>query len=175
MQLFLPLAPIVLILLFLVLGFLVTLIEFGIMGYAYERLGLSAHTVFWLLLLSLVGSAINIPLFQLPPEHVMSGRIIYDYGIPYVVPSIEHWPGTVVAINVGGAVVPVCLSLYLLLQHRVFFRALLATVLVTIVVHMLAHPVPGVGIAIPLFIPPIVTAVAAWMFGGPDQAPVAYI
>ncbi len=140
---FFPLgAPFVLALLFLV-SLLMTLIEVGILGYAYEKLGINHRYVFVLLLLSLLGSYVNIPVAELPAEPVLSGQVVSYYGVGYIVPVVEQWPRTILAVNVGGAIVPTLLSAYLLVKHGRYARSLLGVVIVTLVVHWLAQPVRG--------------------------------
>ncbi len=165
-----------LILAFLVLFMVVVvLVEIDILKYAYERMGIPSRYVLTVLLLSLLGSAINIPVAEFPPERVVSGRVVHFYGIPYVIPEVREWPGTVLAVNVGGALIPVILSLYLLFKNKTYLRAILAVAVVTLVAHWLATPVRGVGISLPIFIPPIVAAGAGLVFGWPQPAPLAYI
>jgi uncharacterized membrane protein len=63
----------------------------------------------------------------------------------------------------------------LLFKHDQIGRTLLAVAVVTAVVHWTARPLKGVGIAVPMFIPPAVAAVTALVIS-PDAAPVvAYI
>jgi len=69
-----------------------------------------------------------------------------------VVPVVIEWPGTVVAVNVGGAVIPTLLSLYLLFKNHLWIRGIVTTALVAVIVYMLAYPVQGVGIAVPIFV-----------------------
>lgn len=73
-------------------------------------------------------------------------------------------------MNVGGALIPVTLSLYLLVKNRLFQRAILAVAVVALVDHLLAVPVRGVGITVPVFVPPISAALAAMVLGW-RQAP----
>jgi len=51
----------------------------------------------------------------------------------------------------------------------------IATAIVALVLHWLAHPVPGIGIAVPVFFPAIVTAVVALLLSRGNAAPLAYI
>src|SRR6266511_3011425 len=172
---FFPLgAPFVLALLFLA-SLLMTLIEVGILGYAYEKLGINHRYVFVLLLLSLLGSYVNIPVAELPAEPVLSGQVVSYYGVAYIVPVVEQWPRTIVAVNVGGAIVPTLLSAYLLVKHGRYGRSLLGVVIVTLVVHWLAQPVKGIGIAVPVFIPPVAAAITALVLSRRAAAPIAYI
>ena len=93
----------------------------------------------------------------------------------YVVPEVSGWQGTVVAINVGGAVIPTLLSLYLMRKNRLYLRGLLAIGIVVFVVHALAYPVKGVGIAEPVFVPPIISTMVALLFSRRYAPPLAYI
>jgi len=172
---FFPLAAPILLAFFLLLLLLIGFIEVGLIGYAYEKIGIDRRWVFSLLVLSLLGSYVNIPVAELPAEQMMSGRVIEFFGMRYVVPMVENWPRTVVAVNVGGAVVPILLSVYLLLRSGMVGRAALAVAIVAAVVHALARPVPGVGIGVPTFVPPLVAATTGLLLS-PRSAPVlAYV
>ena len=154
---------------------LIAVIELGLLKYAYERMGIPPRYVFGVLLLSLLGSGINIPVAQLAPERMVADEYVDHHGMRYVVPANRDTPGTIIAVNVGGALVPVILSIYLLMKNRFWIRAILATAVVTAVVHAFAQPVRGLGISVPTFIPPIVAAVAAMIFGWRHAPPLAYI
>jgi len=172
---FFPLTVLFIIGFFLFLIFLFIFVQIGLISYAYERIGLSAHVVFPLLLLSLFGSAINIPVTQVRGGPVASQRVVDFFGVRYVVPFIGQREHTVVAVNLGGAVVPTLISLYLLFTTGLFVRGLLGIAIVSAIVHRLARPISGVGIAVPLFVPPLIAA-ATGLILAQDQAPaLAYI
>ena len=143
--------------------------------FAYTSLGVSSGTALFLLFGSLIGSIFNIPVVQLPPEQVMSNQIIDFFGMRYEVPVVTHWQGTVIAVNVGGAVIPTLLSLYLLFKRDLWVRGIIATAIVAVVLHWLANPVPGLGIAVPVFVPVVTTAAVALLLSRKDAAPLAYI
>ena len=172
---YIPLATPFFIALFLTFAFLVVLIEFRILRYAYEKVGVDRRYMFILLLASYLGSYINIPVAQLPPEQLVSPGIIDFFGMQYIVPAVVERPGTVIAINFGGAVIPVILSIYLIVRNKLYSESVLAVGIVTVVVHLMAYPVPGVGIAEPMFIPPLLTAVVALVISRQHAAPLAYI
>jgi uncharacterized membrane protein len=171
---FFPLTPLFL-LAALLLAMVVAFVQVGILRYAYERIGIPRRYVFAVLMASLLGSYVNIPVAELPPERVLSNQVVSFYGIEYVIPSVEQWPGTIVAVNVGGAVVPTLLSLYLLFKRRLFAPGLLAVAIVAAVVHAVAHPVRGVGISVPVFVPPLVAAATAILIARRAAPAVAYI
>jgi uncharacterized membrane protein len=153
---------------------LVILIEVNILRYAYTRLGVSAQTAFLLLLASLLGSYVNIPVWEFPEELVRAGREVVYHGTYYVVPVVEQFPGTIVAVNVGGALIPTALSLYLLAKNDLWWPGIITTAIVTLLVHLLAQPVEGVGITVPIFVPPVITAMTALLISGHHAAAVAY-
>jgi uncharacterized membrane protein len=154
---------------------IVVLIQIHVLQYAYTKLGLSSGIALLLLLASLIGSYFNIPLTELPEREVRSGQVVEFFGMRYVVPVVVDWPRTVIAVNVGGAVIPVLLSLYLLLKNWIWSSAGVATLVVTVACYLLAQPVPGIGIAIPALIPPIIAATVALLVARPNVAAVAYI
>ena|ERR1051326_984146 len=153
----------------------IALIEVGLLKYAYERMGVPPRYVLAVLLLSLFGSAVNIPVAQLPPEEMVSGGVVNFFGVSYIVPIVRESPGTIIAVNVGGALIPVILSIYLLIKNRLFGRGVLAVAVVSIIVHSMAYPVRGVGVSVPIFIPPLVAALAAVILNWRQAAPLAYI
>jgi len=170
-----PIALPFLLILFFAFLVLLILVEIGILGYAYQRLGINRRYVFALLLLSLLGSYINIPVYQLPPETLHTqGRVTF-YGIQHIIPLVSHWPGTIIAVNLGGAVIPTFLSIYLIFKNRLFWQALLGIAIVALVVHHVAQPVRGVGIAEPIFIPPLVATGAALLISRRLAPALAYI
>jgi uncharacterized membrane protein len=66
-------------------------------------------------------------------------------------------------------------SLYLINKKRLYVKGFFATAIIAAVSHLLAHPVPGLGIAVPTFIPPLVTAAAVLLISRAEAAPLAYI
>ena len=154
---------------------LVAFVEVGALRYAYLRLGVSPRAAMFLLLASLLGSYINIPIAQLPEREVSTGQVITVFGTEYIIPALTAWPGTVIAVNIGGAAVPTVLSLWLLGRNWIWARGVVAVAAVAVVCHYLAHPVPGLGIAIPSFVPPISATVVALVLSPRYAAPLAYI
>ena len=172
---YLPLTPgFFSILVFLAVG-LIILIQLRILRYAYMRLGVGPGAAMLLLVGSLIGSYFNIPVTVLPGPSVMSGQIVDFYGMRYAVPVVVSWPGTVVAVNVGGAVIPTIMSTYLVIRYQLWLKAAVATAAIAIIIHSMATPVPGVGIAVPVFAPVVATAILAFILSREYAPPLAYI
>ena len=172
---YLPITPGLFSLLVLLAGILIILIQLGILRYAYMRLGVGPGTALLLLFGSLIGSYFNIPITVLPGHTIRSGEIVDFFGMRYVVPVVTAWPGTVLAVNVGGAIIPTLMSIYLVLRYRLWLRAVIAIAVIAAVIHLLASPVRGVGIAVPVFVPVVVTAILAFLLSREYAAPLAYI
>jgi uncharacterized membrane protein len=172
---YLPLSPTFFALLVGLFLVVLVLIQIGVLRFAYTRLGVSSGAALMLLLGSLVGSYINIPVWALPEQEVQSGREVVFYGMHYIVPVLVDRPGTVIAVNVGGAVIPVLLSAYLLFKNAMWVRGIIATAIIAAIIHTMATPVPGVGIAVPIFVPPIATAIVAVIVARAHAAVLAYV
>ena len=112
---------------------------------------------------------------ELPPERIVSHEVIHFFGMRCRVPVVTHWAGTVIAVNVGGAVIPTLMSVYLLIKRELWVKGLIATAVVALVIHWMADPVPGLGIAVPIFMPVLVTAIVAVILTREESAPLAYI
>ena len=172
---YLPLTPGFFSILLVLLAGLIILIQLRILRYAYMRLGVGPGTALFLLFGSLIGSYFNIPIAVLPGKPVMAGQIIEFYGMRYVVPTVVSWPGTVLAVNVGGAVIPTLMSTYLVIRYQLWLKAAIATAVIAVVIHSMATPVPGIGIAVPVFAPVVITAIIAFILSREYAAPLAYI
>ncbi len=159
---------------FFLLVFLLTFIQLQLITLSFERLGLSPQATLTMLLGSLLGSWINLPLFRIrsqpPPEIVET-----PFGLlrPPAVPFTGY---TVIAVNVGGCLVPLLFSAYLM--HRLdlpLAPLALGTALVAGVSYLLSRPIPGMGIGMPILAAPLAAALVAILLGDEYRAPFAYI
>lgn len=112
---YLPMTPGLFSILVILLAGLVILVQLRILRYAYMRLGVGPGVALLLLFGSLIGSYFNIPVTVLPGTQMRSGEIVEFFGMRYVVPLVTQWPGTVLAVNIGGAVIPTLMSAYLVI------------------------------------------------------------
>jgi uncharacterized membrane protein len=169
-----------------VMFLLIAFVYLNLAEHVFRLLGLSPMGAFLVLGGSLLGSMVNIPLTRQRIKLVDPRAEQMRPWMRWMLPIVHYHPPAVVdqvvAVNVGGAIVPVVFSAYLLtVANTRLVATLAATVIVVIVAKLLARPMPGVGVTIPTFIPPLVAAVAArilvQLMGGPldAAAPVAYI
>jgi uncharacterized membrane protein len=171
-----PFSPLHLLLFILALAFLVALVQVGAITIAFDKLGLSAGSGFLLLFGSLFGSAINVPLFSIQTQQPPSAeQIRLFYGLLRLPPS-EVTDRTVIAVNVGGCVIPVTFSLYLLVHNSLNLGlVILGVCLVAAIAYTVSRPIRGVGIGMPVFIAPISAALIALLLDPHESAPMAYI
>jgi uncharacterized membrane protein len=169
-----PLTLPVLLVLLAVLLALTFLAVLRVLQFAYSQLGIAPRYFFTWLFLSLAGSYVNLPIMRFSPEQMTRLEEIPFYGVPYVIPTVETWPGTILAVNVGGAIIPVLLSLVLIAKNRLWRNAAWGVAVVSLACYLLAEPVPGLGIAIPVFYPPVIAAIVALLLSRRFAAPLAY-
>jgi len=72
-------------------------------------------------------------------------------------------------------VIPLFLSVYLTLKNKIHAPALLGVAVVSLIVHLMAYPVRGVGIAVPIFIPPISATIVGILLSRRYAPALAYI
>lgn len=159
----------------IILIVLFTFIEVGVIEAAYERLGMSHRMASVLLLAMILGSYINIPLVTFPTRDIVHDRIVHFWGMAYVVPSVVYVNCTEIAINVGGALIPILMCEYLLLRQRILLKPLLAVLIVTPIVYSASRVVLGVGVAVPTLIPGVVAVIIAWMLDRASSPVIAYV
>lgn len=162
----------VLLIIILVFGF--GALFLGVILSAFMKIGFSAGDALLILLLSLIGSSINIPLAKLKSDApVVTDSYVRFFGVSYRVPIRRLTRNeTILAVNVGGAIIPVLISAYLLTQFpSSTLMAGAGILIVTLVTHAVAKPIRGIGIATPALIPPLTAAVAAFFLPSIIQNP----
>ncbi len=131
---------------------------------AFTRIGFSWGQALFVLLASLLGSSINIPVTSLQcTVPLVQERYVRQFGITYRVPVFGNLScSTLLAVNVGGALIPTVISLALIYRFPQSLPfALAAVAFVAILTHLVARPVRGLGIVTPALLPPLSAALAA--------------
>lgn len=150
--------------LLLLLSISISFLFFGLVSSAFAKLGFSWSDAFMLLFLSLIGSNVNIPLTTLQTEVLIpNNNFVKVFGVNYRVPFKESFvTKTTVAMNIGGAVIPILVSVYLLtLFPKALIYCIYAIVIVAIITKLVARPVKGVGIVTPALLPPLAAALSS--------------
>ena len=141
----------------------------------FQKLGLSPSSAFLLLAGSLAGSLINLPLFTIASGNTRDYDASFFHGL--LRGRISEYTGTtIIAVNVGGCIIPALFSVYLLFHGNPGVSdALLATGVVTIISFMFSRTIPGLGVGMPILIAPVSAATVAILLNPEYSAPLAYI
>jgi uncharacterized membrane protein len=158
---------------------ILVLVFFGVIGLAFSGVGFNPIMVVALLLGTLIGSLINIPLFKIENSvPIVREEFINFFGLSYRVPRIHYDVSvTTIAVNVGGALIPSVACVYLLVQSTpmTIVYSLIGVAIVAAVTKLLARPVKGVGIMTPAFVSPVIAAIVAVVIAPGSALVVAYV
>jgi len=137
-------------------------------GLLIENVGIPQEYFWAVTLLSLIGSFVNIPLMVLKSDNpVPQIKQVESFGITYEIPEIDApQKETHVMINIGGAIIPTIISLYLLIfsipgcaddLFLTYVKILIVLFVVSVSTHQSAQIVEGLGITTPAWGPPTMT------------------
>lgn len=161
---------------YFVFAILLLLVLFFVIFYSFKILGFTPLQIVLITFLSLIGANINIPVATIRSrEPIVLIKSYTFFGMEFYVPFYSY-ENVTVAVNVGGALIPVLASAYLFLLHlNMWFPILISVIISTLFIHAIARPVKGLGIVTPFFIPPIFAALLGIVLGGQMAPVVAYI
>jgi uncharacterized membrane protein len=128
-----------------------------------------------------VGGFINIPVKRLIRSQQVSLHPLAIFGLSGVWPQLRRVrQETVIAVNVGGCLIPTALAVYELAHliasgTQTLFAVAIAGAINCAACYLLARPVVGVGIMMPGLIPPLISAALAIVLAPDQAAPVAFV
>jgi uncharacterized membrane protein len=167
-----PLSVVVILLFIALVILLIPLLVLGMIGAAFTRLGLSWIAALALVLLILTGSFVNVPLYRIQRDIIRatpldtSGNALAD---PWTGPPL--WE-TVISINLGGGILPVCIAVYLVYQAVIIagtaplLPVVLCVLLVSGISFVSTRDIPGVGIRVPVLMPALTALLAGYLLSG---------
>src|SRR5215813_2905277 len=85
------------VLLAMALAFFIVLVELRVLSYAYQKIGVRPRYVFLILVLTLIGSHVNVPLYSVPAGHVVTPQPNWRYERSYAMPRIAQTGRSIVA------------------------------------------------------------------------------
>ncbi|WP_017325307.1 DUF1614 domain-containing protein [Synechococcus sp. PCC 7336] len=172
-MIYLPVSALLFLVLLLSLPFLILGFTFDVVVAAAAKLGFAPEIGLLLLVSIVIGSTINIPLYRaestvleptLEAFQDFWGQQFWGFPLQRVRRT------TMVALNVGGGLIPVIIACYQFAQASAA-SIVLVTAIVTSVSYYAAQIVPGIGIQINPLLAPITAAIAAALLaGGPPVA-----
>jgi len=174
MECFMP-AGILALLATLVLLLLVPLLLADAMVSVLGHLGIAPTIAVLLVVGIFVGSLFNVPLSRGASGKPLQFGFRDLYGIERKAELLQANAPRVIALNLGGCVIPALIVLYELLRLALLDLALLASAVLAIVIncavcYRLARPVPGLGILLPALLPGCIAALCALLLA-PTHAP----
>lgn len=173
-MIYLPVTLLLFLLLVLLLPFIWFAIALDVVEVAVAKLGFSPTVALLLFVAVIVGGTINIPLY----ERVSRVPIIPDFADLWMnhfwgIPLQKMEQKTIVALNVGGGLIPTLLAIYEFTRSDPL-AILIVIGIVTIVSYFSAQIVPGIGIQMNALVAPLTAALSALLLAGSAAAPVAF-
>ncbi len=154
---------------------LFVLLPVSLVATAFGKLGLTGVQGFIVFAATLMGSSVNLPLHRgtrlvrgdaAPASRIFRfsgnlGRIRFGHSAEDSLLLSEQ----IIAVNVGGCIVPCLLSAWFLWQMHLSGQLggwlALSVVISSLACYLLAKPMPGIGIGVPVLLPPAVAALTA--------------
>lgn len=148
-------------LILIILPFFVLIIVFASSAVFKLVFGVDSEKALLLLAMIVFGSLINIPLYERRGVELI--RHYEIFGFIYTVRSKRK---LIVAINVGGCLLPIILATKLVIDVLYFIPVtvfLSALIFSSLIIYRFAKPVVGVGIVVPMFVPPLIAAIISYI------------
>jgi uncharacterized membrane protein len=165
-----------LMILFLITVFFAAMLQIHLFEIAFAKLGLAPEVTLFLLIGSLLGTGINLPIYSLRTRE--AGHLVMS---PDRKPVWEIFQPVregkiVIAVNVGGCLIPVGLCLYFIsLQLIDPIRMLAGIAAITALSYKFSRLIPGMGVGMPIFLAPLASALVALVLDPQHAAHLAYI
>jgi uncharacterized membrane protein len=161
---------------FLISFFFVALLQIHIFEIAFVKLGLTPEAASFLLLGTLLGSGINLPLYSMQTKETGHLVILPDRKPVWEIFQPAKEGKIVIAVNVGGCLIPVGLCLYFIFLQLIDPVRIMAGILViTALSYKFSRLVPGLGVGMPIFLAPLTSALVALVLEPEHAAHLAYI
>lgn len=161
---------------FLISLFFAAMLQIHLFEIAFAKLGLTPEVTLFLLIGTLLGSGINLPLYSMHTKE--SGHLVMssDRKPVWEIFQPAREGKIVIAVNVGGCLIPVGLCLYFIsLQVIEPFKIIIATSAITALSYKFSRLVPGLGVGMPIFLAPLISALLALLLDSEHAAHLAYI
>jgi uncharacterized membrane protein len=168
-------------LLSLVLLILFPIIFSQVMVAALIKLHLTQATAIYLVFGIILGGLVNFPVKRIVRNDAIPSNPLAVFGMSSTVPQLTRMRReTIIAVNLGGCVIPAALAVYefgQLLTIAVPVLPALAVICAanTFACYAVARPVEGLGIVMPGFVSPLTAAILAMILAPSAAPPVAFI
>jgi uncharacterized membrane protein len=152
-----------------------------LMSASLLKLHLAPTSALLLVVAVILGGFVNIPIKRLRREATTVVHPLAVFGLYDVWPELRRVRReTVLAVNLGGCLIPLGLAVYelaylLAVNARLLVAVAIASAINIALCYVLARPVPRVGIALPPLVPALVAASAALLLAPEQAPPIAFI
>lgn len=152
---------------------LIPLLILGLAGAAFSRLGFSWIAAVAVIILMIVGYFVNIPVWTFRDPGYPAGcaeAVVFDAFSGEPVDTGQH--STIITINLGGFIIPVAISGYLLYEtyhisgETIFLPLAISLAAVALIVAILTRIQPPLKISVPLIIPSLVAVACGFLLNG---------
>ena len=151
----------------------IVIIQIEVFSLVLSRLGLSPASASLLLVTTLFGSVLNLPLIRVTSSfHYDAQNPLHHSLLPYQFKEGR----TLIAINVGGGLIPVLFSTYLILTSGIsLWAVILAVSVISAISFLFSRPIANLGIGMPLFVAPVSAAFTAMLLSKENAPALAYV
>jgi uncharacterized membrane protein len=165
-----------LIIFFLIALFFVAMLQIHIFEIAFVKLGLTPEAASFLLLGTLLGSGINLPVYSMHTKK--TGHLVMspDRKMVWEIFQPAREGKVVIAVNVGGCLIPLGLCLYFISLQTIDPIKIMAGILaITALSYKFSRLIPGLGVGMPIFLAPLASTLVALVLDPEHAAHLAYI
>ncbi len=131
--------------------------------------GISELEAMILFALIVIGSFINIPVYEKEGKEIL--KSVSFFGIIYY---LRERKKIIVALNVGGAILPSILAIKVLTDVP-FFPWIFSFLITSFAIYFYAKPIPRVGIVVPMFVPPIISILSSYIAISSFNLPISFL
>jgi uncharacterized membrane protein len=169
-------SPLTLIALLVIIGLVVIVVPLlflGLVGSAFTNLvGLSWLTATALVILILICSLVNIPVWKVRKETIrMPHGEAGQFPDAFTPTEVGGMWETSIAVNLGGAIIPVAMACWLLYRassvmagDTLYLQVAAAILVVAAIAYVTTRPVLGLGLRVPLFVPGLTALLCGILF-----------
>jgi len=134
--------------------------------------GIGKTQALLIFLFIILGSFVNIPIYETTGE-----RIVREYFLGFIY-TVRKREKILIAVNLGGCILPSILAIKALFDLSIqipLIYWIIAFLLTSLLIYISARPVPGVGIVVPMFVPPIFASLISFIIVLASGAPTSII
>ncbi|QGA55113.1 DUF1614 domain-containing protein [Sulfolobus sp. E5-1-F] len=156
--------------LYFLLGLIMALISAGYFSQLFSIVGINRDIAILVSItisfLSLFSSPFNLVLKEVKKEAItIEEEVIFIFGFPIFIPHMSRRNmNTLVAINLGGALIPSAISLFLMYELRDYIIYFIMNIIVVIIVSKIfSRVIRGVGVAMHPIIPSVFSVITSYI------------